>query len=74
MAKKDVRTVRISDSVWRLVQHEATLEGQSASQFIRDAALARAVWRMSRRGELDAEFEATQAIAAEVLARIRDDA
>ena len=37
-----VTTVRFSDELWATIQAEAELAGVSASQFIREAALARA--------------------------------
>ncbi|MTD46508.1 GAF domain-containing protein [Conexibacter sp. W3-3-2] len=52
-------TVRFSDDVWNLVEHEATAQGISAAQFIRDAALLRAAVLIGRRGHGDemAELE-----------------
>lgn len=41
--RMQVQSVRFGESQWRLVQRQAELEGTSASQFIRDAAVTRAV-------------------------------
>jgi GAF domain-containing protein len=49
-------TVRFSEDLWRLLEREATREGVSAAQFIRDATVMRAAYAMGRRG--DPEFEA----------------
>jgi hypothetical protein len=47
-------TVRFSDDLWQLVDHEATVQGISAAQFVRDAALLRAAALMGARGDADA--------------------
>lgn len=39
-----VQGVRFSESAWELVQTEASGEGVSASQFVRDAAIMRAMF------------------------------
>jgi len=48
-------TVRFSEDLWRLLEREATREGVSAAQFIRDATVMRAAYAMGLRG--DADFE-----------------
>jgi hypothetical protein len=45
-------TVRFSDDLWAAVSAEAALAGVSASQFIREAALARAAAAAGARGEV----------------------
>ncbi len=47
-------TVRFSDDLWKLVDHEAGVQGISAAQFVRDAALLRAAALMGARGDVDA--------------------
>ena len=47
-------TVRFSDDLWQLVDREATLQGISAAQFVRDAALLRAAALMGARGDDEA--------------------
>ena len=47
-------TVRFSDDLWQLVEREATVQGISAAQFVRDAALLRAAALMGARGDEDA--------------------
>lgn len=54
-----VTTVRFSDELWATIQAEAELAGVSASQFIREAALARAAAAAGARGE--APFDVTPA-------------
>src|SRR4051794_3403695 len=46
-----VTTVRFSEDLWATIQAEAELAGLSASQFIREAALARAAAAAGARGE-----------------------
>jgi hypothetical protein len=45
-------TVRFSDDLWAAVSVEAEIAGVSASQFIREAALARAAAAAGARGEV----------------------
>jgi Mobilization protein NikA len=47
-----VTTVRFSEDLWATIQAEAEIAGVSASQFIREAALARASAASAARGEL----------------------
>jgi hypothetical protein len=47
-------TVRFSDDLWQLVEREAGVQGISAAQFVRDAALLRAAALMGARGDVDA--------------------
>jgi hypothetical protein len=48
-------TVRFSEDLWSLVEQEASREGVSAAQFVRDAAVMRAAYLMGRRGDTDLE-------------------
>jgi len=50
-----VTTVRFGPDLWTLLENEATLSGVSVSQYIREAALARATATAAVRG--DAPFE-----------------
>lgn len=47
-----VTTVRFSEDLWAAVAAEAEIAGVSASQFIREAALARAAASAGARGQL----------------------
>jgi uncharacterized protein (DUF1778 family) len=42
-------TLRFGGRVWELIQEEAAIDGISASQFVREAALARAIHAQARR-------------------------
>lgn len=55
-------TVRFTDDVWALVDREATAQGISAAQFVRDAALLRAAVLIGRRGD-EEELLDVQAVA-----------
>ena len=46
-----VSAVRMSDDLFRLLESEARRVGVSVSQYVREAALARAVAAAARRGE-----------------------
>ena len=46
-----VTTIRLGTDLWRLLEHEAEQAGVSVSQFIREAALARACAAVASRGE-----------------------
>ena len=48
-------TIRFSEALWTLVEREATRDGVSAAQFIRDAAILRTAYAMGQRG--DAGYE-----------------
>jgi uncharacterized protein (DUF1778 family) len=48
MPMKNV-TLRFGGRVWDLIQEEAAIDGISASQFVREAALARAIHAQARR-------------------------
>jgi hypothetical protein len=48
-------TVRFSDELWKLLEHESTREGVSAAQFIRDATIMRTAYAMGRRGDAGIE-------------------
>jgi uncharacterized protein (DUF1778 family) len=45
--------IRFGVEAWKLIQAEAKLEGVSASQFVREAALVRAVYRRTLRDPSD---------------------
>lgn len=51
--------IRFGVRAWELIQEEATRDGVSASQFVREAALARTFYLRAQRGETVAgeEFE-----------------
>lgn len=55
-------TVRFSDDLWQLVDREATVQGISAAQFVRDAALLRAAALMGARGDEEA-IRSVEAVA-----------
>jgi GAF domain-containing protein len=44
-------TVRFSEALWTLLEREATREGVSAAQFIRDATVLRTAYAMGQRGD-----------------------
>lgn len=44
-----VQSVRFSEETWEEIRREAHRQGVSASQFIRESAIARVAWSMSRR-------------------------
>lgn len=46
-----VTSLRMGDDLWRLLEAEATRVGVSVSQYVREAALARACAAMGARGE-----------------------
>jgi hypothetical protein len=50
-AAMKVTTVRFGRDLWRLLEDEATLVGTSVSQYIREAALARAAAAAATRGQ-----------------------
>jgi hypothetical protein len=56
-----VTTLRFGRDLWRLLESEAALVGTSVSQYIREAALARASAAASRRGESPFELLADAA-------------
>lgn len=61
-------TVRFSDDLWQLVEREAVVQGISAAQFVRDAALLRAASLMGARGDEEAILD-IQAVARGQLRR-----
>ena len=65
-------TVRFSDDLWQLVDREATVQGISAAQFVRDAALLRAASLMGARGDDDA-IRTVEAVARGGLRPAADD-
>lgn len=50
MAMRETK-IRFGERAWKIIQEEAILDGVSASQFVRESALARAVYLRSLRGE-----------------------
>ena len=52
MAMRSV-TLRFSEALWSIIRTESELEGVSASQYIREAALARAVYAHARREPIE---------------------
>ena len=42
--------ILFSDDTWELVRTEARAAGVSAAQFIREASIAYAIWRLAKRG------------------------
>lgn len=55
-------TVRFSDSLWMLIEREASRDGVSAAQYVRDATILRTAYTMGQRG--DPNFEQAFALAA----------
>jgi hypothetical protein len=53
-------TVRFSDDLWELLEAEASHQGISAAQFVRDAAIMRLGTISGRRGDLDAALTLEQ--------------
>lgn len=45
--------IRFGVRAWEIIQEEADLDGVSASQFVREAALARAIYMRYKRGEVE---------------------
>jgi hypothetical protein len=71
MARMRVTTVRFSEDLWSLLEREAALGGISVSQYIREAALARAVAAAAVRGE--APFELLAGGVRDIAAGSNDD-
>lgn len=44
-------TIRFGNATWMLLEREAELDGVSVAQWVREAAIARAVWVRAMRGE-----------------------
>jgi hypothetical protein len=51
-----VTTIRMGEDLWKLLENEANHAGVSVSQYIREAALARAAYSAGTRAELPAEL------------------
>jgi hypothetical protein len=53
------RRIMFSDAGWQLVQQEAKVAKVSAAQFVREAAIAYAIWKLAKRGgdDFTAEVE-----------------
>lgn len=62
------RRVMFSDAAWDLIQREARDQGISASQLVREAALAHAIWMSAQRGG----DSSTQQVEA-IIQQLRDD-
>lgn len=59
-----VTTVRFSEDLWDVISVESALAGISASEFIREAALARAAAAAGARGEMP--FTSFRSVADEI--------
>jgi len=59
-----VTTIRVGQDLWALLESEAAHAGVSVSQYIREAALARAAFAVGARAELPAELLARWALSA----------
>ena len=46
-------TVRFSDSLWTLIEREASRDGVSAAQYVRDATILRTAYTMGQRGDAE---------------------
>ena len=66
-----VTTLRFGEDLWALLEREAARSGTSVSQYIREAALARAAFAAGARGEAPGELLARW--AATTLAADGDD-
>ena len=62
-------TVRFSDDLWELLETEASHQGISAAQFVRDAALMRLGILSSRRGDLEAALTLEKVAAGALTGR-----
>lgn len=49
-----IQSVRFSETAWASIQESARLEGVSASQYVREAAMARVWYERARRGSPEA--------------------
>jgi uncharacterized protein (DUF1778 family) len=49
MPKSNAMTVRLSPAVYEMVKREAEAGGCTIAEFVREAAMARAVWRYVQR-------------------------
>lgn len=47
-----IQSVRFSDSMWTAIQQSSREQGISASQYIREAAIARMAWENARRDSM----------------------
>jgi len=78
--------VRFGESLWALIEDEANRDNVSAAQWIRDAALMRALWEQQRRNVTDgidvlevvrneyrAEDEAFSRVVRDVLRHARSE-
>ncbi len=60
--KMRATTVRFSQELWDMLDHEARASGVSVAQFVRDAALSRVMYAAGRRG--DPIFDGAPSVAA----------
>ena len=64
-------TVRFSDDLWALLEAEASQQGISAAQFVRDATIMRLGMLSGRRGDVDAALTLEQLAAGALDGRPR---
>ncbi|HEY1568386.1 MAG TPA: GAF domain-containing protein [Solirubrobacteraceae bacterium] len=64
-------TVRFSEDLWELLEEEATSQGISTAQFVRDAAIVRLAFLAGRRGDSESEHS-IEAIAERATRRQRN--
>lgn len=60
--------IMFSDAGWAIVQQEAREAGVSAAQFIREASIAYAIWKLAQRGGDDTAQEVER-----IIERLRSD-
>ena len=73
MAKKTMNmTVRLSPSVYEMVKREADAGGCTMAEFVREAAMARAVWRYIQR-EGDQGFTDVDRLAKRIRSALEAD-
>jgi GAF domain-containing protein len=65
-------TVRFSEDLWELLDEEATIQGISAAQFVRDATIVRLAFLAGRRGDSESE-QSIGAIAERAARRQRSE-
>lgn len=63
-------TVRFSEDLWELLEAEASHQGISAAQFVRDAAIMRLGILSGRRGDVDAALTLEQLAAGALSGRL----
>src|SRR3954452_5374500 len=65
-------TVRFSEDLWELLESEASQQGISAAQFVRDAAMMRLGTLSSRRGDADATLTLETMAAGALRGRVTE--